>query len=461
MAAAGWGCVDVDDPQPSAPTVQRSEPSRPLVYFVRGEEDAPEIREMLQDRIGWILLPAPSGRVTEAGVRDGGTDSAPAPVSSAVCAECHAGHYEGFLQTAHARTSAPAEIENFQSPPSEQGVTIPTRIPDFEFQVRRNGATVEQTVRVDRPEGPFRHRERADVVVGSGKYGQTYLYWKGNELFQLPVSFLSYDNSWGLSPGYMDGTADFARPITTRCLDCHTAFAEHIPGSVNAFRPQSLLTGLNCGRCHGDVQEHVAWHRAHPDEFVARHITSPGELSPQQTNDLCAQCHSGSDDLLRPAFSFRPGDKLDEYLDRPNEQPSDHSDPHSANQLQRLEQSLCFQQSDGMTCITCHNPHEHERDQPLLFAERCLECHDTADSACDDHARLGEDAWRENCIQCHMPARHDPKTVTQTAESRVTPMLRDHRIAVWSEAAAAVRERALPAGGGQRAAGGAIPAENP
>jgi hypothetical protein len=33
------------------------------------------------------------------------------------------------------------------------------------------------------------HTERFDYVIGSGGKGQTYLYWKGDLLFQLPVSY--------------------------------------------------------------------------------------------------------------------------------------------------------------------------------------------------------------------------------------------------------------------------------
>ena len=48
---------------------------------------------------------------------------------------------------------------------------------------------------------PF-ESEPFDVVVGSGRKGQTYLYWNGARLFQLPVSYYTALNSWCNSPGY-------------------------------------------------------------------------------------------------------------------------------------------------------------------------------------------------------------------------------------------------------------------
>ena len=33
------------------------------------------------------------------------------------------------------------------------------------------------------------HTERFDLVIGSGGKGQTYLFWEGDQLFQLPVGY--------------------------------------------------------------------------------------------------------------------------------------------------------------------------------------------------------------------------------------------------------------------------------
>ena len=54
--------------------------------------------------------------------------------------------------------------------------------------------------------------ERIDLITGSGMRGQTYLFWQGDRLFELPVSYWSDGHRWINSPGYIDGTADFSRP---------------------------------------------------------------------------------------------------------------------------------------------------------------------------------------------------------------------------------------------------------
>jgi len=37
--------------------------------------------------------------------------------------------------------------------------------------------------------------ERIDVVTGSARKGQTYLFWKGDQLFQLPVTYWTETDS--------------------------------------------------------------------------------------------------------------------------------------------------------------------------------------------------------------------------------------------------------------------------
>lgn len=55
--------------------------------------------------------------------------------------------------------------------------------------------------------------ERFDLVIGSGRKGQTYLYRKNGLLFELPVSYLTVLRGWINSPGFRDGTIDFGRLI--------------------------------------------------------------------------------------------------------------------------------------------------------------------------------------------------------------------------------------------------------
>ncbi len=82
--------------------------------------------------------------------------------------------------------------------------------------------------------------ERFDLVIGSGRKGQTYLYWKEDQLFQLPVSYWTEVGSWVNSPGYGDRTLDFSRPVVPRCLECHASFFEPTVRIRKSLSPAGL-----------------------------------------------------------------------------------------------------------------------------------------------------------------------------------------------------------------------------
>jgi Cytochrome c554 and c-prime len=99
-----------------------------------------------------------------------------------------------------------------------------------------------------------------DIVVGSGKKGQTYLYWKENLLYQLPISYYVPTKSWCNSPGYPAGVPHFSRLIGVRCLECHSSRVayEDAGNNVNYIDRKSIEYGVDCERCHGASANHVA-----------------------------------------------------------------------------------------------------------------------------------------------------------------------------------------------------------
>jgi len=100
--------------------------------------------------------------------------------------------------------------------------------------------------------------ERFDVVIGSSRKGQTYLFWKGDQLFELPVSYWVGLDEWVNSPGYHDGTAFFSKGVTPRCLECHATSFKSLTPPLNRYDKTSLVLGMTCEKCHGPGGEHVA-----------------------------------------------------------------------------------------------------------------------------------------------------------------------------------------------------------
>lgn len=352
-------------------------------------------------------------------------------VGPETCGECHAGRLEKIKNTAHFLTASVPTQEAFSNKLPAEKTTIQTRNPNLHFEVSSSDSGVFQEAFLKRSGGIARRTERIDFVIGSGKLGQSYLYWRGNALFQLPISHLTATNEWGNSPGYPDGIADFNRKILPRCLECHATFFEAESHGSNLYHKENYILGVTCERCHGPGSEHVEFHRDNPDYEQAAYIQYPGEFDRDRLIDLCSQCHAGQGvGMMKPPFSYRPGDDLKEHIILKALKAQSQTGVHAANQVARLSESKCFQESESLTCISCHNPHQLERGKLELFSQRCQKCHEP--QICGMSPKLGA-SIESNCIDCHMPRAKDLNIDIQTVSGFEFPIMRDHVIGIYPE----------------------------
>lgn len=357
----------------------------------------------------------------------------------AVCLRCHQGQGTSYLHTSHHQTSALSSKDSILGLFREDGSNVlmisdPAKAEDdpglyFKMEARDGG--YYQTAVAGWPNQLRRRSERIDIVIGNGTRGQSYLYWHGDQLYELPVSYWSEGRRWINSPGYKNGTMNFARPITPRCLECHASFIQ--PSSpdplANRYYKESLVTGISCERCHGPGKEHIALHAARaspPLTSGGEAILNPARFSRDRQIDLCALCHNGiRAEEVAPAFSFVPGELLDKYL-RPN--PNDaveHPDVHG-NQVGLLKKSQCYLSSPSMSCSTCHDVHAPEHEA-AWYSGRCLTCHQV--ESCGMSKTLGKKIAGA-CVDCHMPVEPTTAFSFDTAGQPVQPTMRNHWIRV-------------------------------
>ncbi|MEO9933824.1 multiheme c-type cytochrome [Rhodopirellula bahusiensis] len=347
------------------------------------------------------------------------------------CAACHQDRHRGFLLTAHNMTSSTADPDRFLGPVDSQDNELKSSDPDLTLTIQKEGDSIVQQVSlsdwsVDVP---------MDVITGSGKVAQTFLYWDEDRLFQSFASYFSGPEQWLTSPGFEDLDVNFGRVIRTECLECHITYIEQTE-APNHYQPSSAIWGISCERCHGPGKSHVDFHTTNPDSKTAQHIVQPNELSRERQLDICGQCHSGSFDFKKPAFSFRPGDDISEFHHtlKPD---FDDSGIHTSNQLARLRMSDCFQSSE-MTCTDCHDPHIAQRGDEAFFRRACLNCHDA--EHCGMRPQLPV-SLTDQCVQCHMPSTEIDDLAGMKLQG-LTLSMADHFIRVDHEHAKQVKERA-------------------
>ena len=364
-------------------------------------------------------------------------------VGDTTCLSCHEAIEATYLHTAHHLTSQLPSENSIAGKFTAGSNTLRTYDPNLHFTMTAQAGSFYQTAVFWQPPDEQKQTARIDIVVGSGQRGQSYLDWKGDRLYQLPVSYWTPLSEWVNSPGYADGTADFDRPVVPRCLECHATYFSSIPSSPpeNRYRKPGFVLGISCERCHGPGRQHVAEERSRsarlhqPPADASSHssvaenlnVVNPAKLPRDREIEVCAQCHAGLGQELAPAFSFVPGRSLADFLELPRPGPDAKVDVHG-NQVALFERSRCFQSSPGFTCVTCHDVHARELE-PASYSARCLGCHQPEN--CGLYPKLGQEIVK-GCIDCHMPVQESDVIVSNVGGKQVKMQIRNHWIKVYA-----------------------------
>jgi tetratricopeptide (TPR) repeat protein len=266
-----------------------------------------------------------------------------------------------------------------------------------------------------------------DFVLGSGNHARAFLHLTSrNTLEQLPFGWYAEKGGyWGMNPGY--DRPDFpgaTRLVGYSCMFCHNAYpgvpAGHGEDGAEAQYVLPLPQGIDCQRCHGPGQRHIAAVSkpdARPEEIRAA-IVNPGRLSPEREMESCLQCHLETTSLPLPGaiqrrnrgpFSYQPGQALADFrLSFDRAAPEDRLEVAHAGY--RLLESQCYLKSAGkLRCTTCHNPHDIPREMAAAhYNAVCGTCHQAAlERAVASGAHPADPA----CVNCHMPKRRTDDAV--------------------------------------------------
>jgi nitrate/TMAO reductase-like tetraheme cytochrome c subunit len=354
---------------------------------------------------------------------------------SATCIKCHSNIYKSYLHTAHYIAAVPANEEYVHGNFAKDHNSVVIN-PHQTIVMEKHGKDMYQTLYQD---GKAVESHKFDIVLGGVK-GESYLYWADNSLYQLPISYFTQLNEWLVSPGYVPGTANFARAIKSRCLECHASYIQDMPNATSLteaeqFDKSSAVLSVDCERCHGPGAQHAAYQTENPQEKIAKFMVSYRSLSRAQRMDMCGVCHSGNkSEMLRSTFAFKPGDTLAKFKlpDFVGKIDTANLDVHG-NQLQLLESSKCFINSN-IDCATCHNTHQNQKGQTAIFAQKCLSCHnEVKHTYCKLANSTNTAIIKSNCIQCHMPALASRAIIAPTGVRSPSSeiLVHTHHIAIY------------------------------
>lgn len=346
------------------------------------------------------------------------------------CLSCHAdkASYEGTAHRLTSRHPSPASMAgDFTGPRS----VLRTPNPALHFRMSADSAGFHQTAVEGTGKDTTTRTERVAYVAGSNRKGQSYLYWRGDSLYQMPISYWKTLNTWINSPGpgYTDGRANFDRAVAPRCFECHATWIEAKPdlGVVNRFDSTGAILGITCERCHAGGREHVRRQRAVLTVARGPAIVNPARLTRERQMDACAQCHGGLGWPKVPSFTYVAGYRLADYVELAPPPPTAQVDVHG-NQVALLQRSRCYQASQ-MTCTTCHDVHATQRD-PKQLSGKCMTCHQ--EQSCKLFPTQGR-AIAGRCVDCHMPLQSSNLIVSALEGQSKQAQVRSHWIRVYRD----------------------------
>lgn len=349
-------------------------------------------------------------------------------VGNDACTDCHTDQHNSYHLTGHSQALRKVDLK--LEPPDTEYFHEPS---GRWYKVYRAGEELRHREFVRDAEGRelVLHDKPVPWAIGSGHFSVSYLAEEAGFLIESPITWYAARKAWHMSPGFdAEHHQGFERLAPHGCIVCHAG--EVKARDRNEFQPQVLRMSIGCENCHGPGSLHVEKYQNQPDllptETEDLTIVNPANLSRELGESVCASCH-----LRGEATVFRRGREFDDF--RPGFRLTDvridfgvRSSAGSMKVVGHVEQmraSLCYTQSETLTCITCHNPHLQPADSERVafFRSSCLKCHTETSCGVEPAVRVQTEP-ADNCMTCHMP-----KTDTEIPHFAFT----HHRIGIHSD----------------------------
>jgi len=344
------------------------------------------------------------------------------------CKQCHSQIYESFLKTGMGQSFDTVSREKSAAKFEKHTVIYDKESNLYYHPFWDGNSYCIREFRLSGKDTVFLRTEKVNYIIGSGQHTNSHIFSTNGYLHQMPMTFYTQKGTWDLPPGFENGSnTRFSRKIGLECMSCHNAYPEFVEGSENKY--SKVMHGIDCERCHGPGSIHVALKQTgvmvDTSKAVDYSIVNPGKLTVDRQFDVCMRCHLQGNAILKPGktfFDFKPGMVLSDFMTvfMPRYQGGDN-EFIMASHAARLKMSKCFIQSlktadssasgnlrpykDGLTCVTCHNPHVSVKvTGKEVFNRACTNCHqpEGKNKTCSATA-ASRKAVEDNCVGCHMP----------------------------------------------------------
>jgi tetratricopeptide repeat protein/cytochrome c554/c'-like protein len=342
------------------------------------------------------------------------------------CRQCHESIYETFIHTGMGSSFDVASKKKTSA--KFEHALIYDKYKDFYYKAFwENDSLKFLEFRLEGKDTVHKRIETVNYIVGSGQHTNSHIINTNGYLNQAPMTFYTQKGHWDLPPGFENGgNSRFSRLIGLECLSCHNGYPEFVMGSENKY--EKIKNGIDCERCHGPGEKHVADKRAGNILDISKEIdysiVNPAKLPIALQLDICQRCHIQGNAVLNEGksfFDFRPGMHLADVMNVFMPVYAGRSDEHiMASHAERLKMSKCYTETlkaaeknksvhtlrpyeHALTCVTCHNPHVSVRvTDNSIFNNACKNCHSPVNhKECTEKPEILVKE-QNNCVKCHM-----------------------------------------------------------
>ena len=343
-------------------------------------------------------------------------------VGADTCASCHAGEFEAWSASHHAKAMLPANedtvLGDFADSEFEHfGVTSRFSLREGKYWVRTDnakgelqdyevkftfGVTPLQQYLVEFPDGRFQTLATSWDTRPREEGGQRWFHIYDDEYIGHTdlLHWTGREQNWN----YM-------------CAECHsTDLQKNYRQGRNEFETSWAEINVACEACHGRGSRHVAdtnaplevdLNDAGKSTWDMNNVTGMAQRSekvstPTVQPEACGRCHSRRG-MISPDYEFgRPltdthlPSLLEERLYYPDGQIQDEVYVYGSFLQSKMYRA-------GVTCSDCHDPHSARLKTSGKVSEICSTCHLPAKFASPEHHHHSPGTLE--CVDCHMPTR--------------------------------------------------------
>ena len=235
------------------------------------------------------------------------------------------------------------------------------------------------------------------VMGASSAIGQTFVLENKGEFYESRVSYFNELRGLDVTLGaqgvmpvnLLDAAGRHMAPDDRlRCFGCHATNATQ----RRQLTLDKMTPGVQCERCHGPAQKHVAgMTRGDPEPAKMRDLS---KLSTEQVFDFCGQCHRTWEDVAAQGRLDITDIRFQPY---------------------RLTTSKCYDADDPrISCLACHDPHYEVDSKSIDYDSKCRACHGGGKRG----ARVCK-AAKNRCATCHMPKIELPGAHHKFSDHRI------------------------------------------